>query len=74
MCGNFDGQRFNEYEGPMKTVYERPEHSVIKYTIPSAECSLSNLITKHNVPSDSVYSGMYNAACILLFRMAATNL
>jgi len=55
LCGNFNGQRFDEYEGPSKMIYDKPEYSTIKYMIASEECPVSEYFSKHNIP-ETVYS------------------
>ena len=56
LCGNFDDRSFSEFEGPTKTIYERPEHFVVKYTVPTSECNVEDLVTKYKVP-DYTFSG-----------------
>ena len=60
LCGNFNGERYDEYEGPSMTLYNRPEHSSVKYTIPSDECRVGEMTGKYDIP-DVAYSGEHSA-------------
>lgn len=56
LCGNFNGERFDEYEGPSKIIYDRPEHSVIKYLVPSENCRVGEYTTKYGLIPDTKHS------------------
>lgn len=39
MCGNFDGKKSNEYEGPQKEQHKSQKSFVYKYLQPNEQCS-----------------------------------
>ncbi|XP_078575476.1 vitellogenin-6-like [Branchiostoma floridae x Branchiostoma japonicum] len=38
LCGNFDGEQSNEYEGPREEIYKTPKEFALSYLIPSSQC------------------------------------
>ncbi|XP_078656548.1 uncharacterized protein LOC144902798 [Branchiostoma floridae x Branchiostoma belcheri] len=38
LCGNFDGEQSNEYEGPREEVYRSPKEFALSYQVPSRQC------------------------------------
>nr|XP_006824894.1 PREDICTED: vitellogenin-1-like isoform X2 [Saccoglossus kowalevskii] len=39
LCGNFDGEKNREFEGPQKEIYEEPKQFGLSYQVPSEKCS-----------------------------------
>lgn len=43
MCGNFNDETMDEYEGPAMIQYTRVEELIAKYVVPADDCSVASI-------------------------------